>query len=413
MCAGAALQQYRQQYRQQCWQQYRHCLERDFRRGRALPCSDPALVERLRRRLRREPSVLRALQEDGPELLSRALRGCPDPGRALPGLARAFRLLELAAVNLYLFPWRKEFGTVQTFSGAYVHSLRSALPEDDLERSFGRLGYERQDQHRLTVSRRPPEPELLAAACGFLACRLECEILVEVVLRLRPHQPSAEDLLRARWMAGDMEACVEMLQQMGMQPKAAVGCSDHVDLYQAMPSSPEDVEGEDVSPLALESDPGSPLGALDMPMKNWDCCRDPKAGQELVLPVGNPDPDTSSCRLFLQQDLSGASSLFPTPAVGSRPPPVLGEPQDSPCPPAPEEAPELPCYQLHSCLRRGALPSYCCTTCQQLHAGACAAGLVCRSRHHGQELRSERQQRLWLQRSEVDMLLSEGCGPQG
>ncbi|NWS49160.1 SPA2L protein, partial [Probosciger aterrimus] len=402
MCAGSAL-------RQQYGQQYRDCLEREFRRGRVGPCSDPSFVEWLRRRLRREPEVLGALQEDAPELLARGLRGCPDPGRALPGLARAFQLLELAAVNLYLFPWRKEFGTVQTFSGAYVHSLRSALPEADLERSFARLGYERQDQHRLTVSRPPPEPKLLAAACGFLACRLECEILAEVVLRLRPRQAGAQDLLRARWLAGDVEACVEMLQQMGM-PKAAAGCGHSVDLYQAMPSSPEDVEGEDVPHPALQSDRGSPLGALDMPIRSWDCCGDPQLGQELVLSVGNPDLDTSSSHLFLQQDLSGASSLFPTLAVGSRSPPVLGEPQDSPSPSAPREALELPCYQLHSCLSRGVLPSYCCTTCQQLHASACEAGLACRSHHGGQELRSERQQRLWLQRSEVDMLLSESCG---
>ncbi|KAM6251194.1 uncharacterized protein M6G45_009300 [Spheniscus humboldti] len=41
----------------------------------------------------------------------------------------------------------------------------------------------------------------------------------------------------------------------------------------------------------------------------------------------------------------------------------------------------------------------------------CAAGQACRNRHRGQELRSERQQRLWLQRTEVDMLLADGSGP--
>lgn len=54
MCAGSAL-------RQQYGQQYRHCLEQQFRRGRAGPCSDPSFVERLRQRLRREPAVLGAL----------------------------------------------------------------------------------------------------------------------------------------------------------------------------------------------------------------------------------------------------------------------------------------------------------------------------------------------------------------
>ncbi|KAM6353227.1 spermatogenesis-associated protein 2-like protein [Alca torda] len=110
MCAGSAL---RQECGQQYREEYRRCLEREFRRGRAGACSDPSFGERLRQRLGPEPALLGALQEDGPALLARGLRGRPDPGPALQGLAGAFRLLELAAVNLYLFPWRREFGTVQ------------------------------------------------------------------------------------------------------------------------------------------------------------------------------------------------------------------------------------------------------------------------------------------------------------
>ncbi|NWT42458.1 SPA2L protein, partial [Chroicocephalus maculipennis] len=404
MCAGSAL---RQECGQQYREEYRRCLEREFRRGRAGACSDPSFGERLRQRLGPEPALLGALQEDGPALLARGLRGRPDPGPALRGLAGAFRLLELAAVNLYLFPWRREFGTVQTFSGAYVHSLRPALPEADLVRSFGRLGYEQRDPHRLAITRLPPGPELVAAACGFFACRLECEILVEVVHRLRPRQLRPEELLEARQLAGDVEACVEMLQQQG----AASDCGDGADLYQEMPASPEDTGGEDAATLALWRDRGSPRGARDVPRRGWDCCGDSGCGQEPVPSTGNPKPDTSSSsRLFLEQELGRASSPLSALAMGSGSSQVPGEAQDLPSA-APQEAPELPCYQLHSCLRRGVLPSYCCTTCQQLHAGACAAGQACRSRHHGQELRSERQQRLWLQRTEVDMLLADSSGP--
>ncbi|NXE30960.1 SPA2L protein, partial [Ardeotis kori] len=332
-------------------------------------------------------------------LLSRGLRGRPDPGPALRGLAAAFRLLELAAVNLYLCPWRKEFGTVQTFSGAYVHSLRPALPEADLTRLFGQLGYERRDRHCLVLSRLPPAPELLAAACGFFACRLECKILAEVVLRLRPRRLRAEELLEARRLAGDVEACVEMLQQPGT-------CGDSVDLYREAPAGPEDAEEKGAAPPALWRDPGSPRGAQDVPRRGWDCRGDGEHGQEPVPSTGSPGPDASSC-LFPGQELGRAGSPLSALAAGRRSPQMLGEAQD--LPPA---APELPCYQLHSCLRRGTLPSYCCTTCQQLHAGACAAGQACRSRHRGQELRSERQQRLWLQRTEVDMLLANGSGPR-
>ncbi|NXJ82798.1 SPA2L protein, partial [Trogon melanurus] len=377
-------------------QEYRRCLEREFRQGRAGPCSDPSLGERLRQRLQREPGVLGALQEDAPAMLSRGLRGHRDVGPALRGLAGAFRLLELAAVNLYLFPWRREFGTILTFSGAYVHSLRPALPETDLVRSFGRLGYERRDQHRLTVCQPPPGPDLVAAACGFFACRLECEILAEVVQRLLPLHPHPEDLLQARREAGDVEACVEMLRQLGTRPEADASCDDSMDLYQEAPSGWEDVAGEDAAP-ALWRDSGSPRG--------WDGCGDCECRQEPMPSSGNLHPDTSSLssRLFLEQELSGAGS--PRSAASSSPQ-VVGELDLPPAAPQ-EDPPELPCYQLHSCLHRGSLPSYCCTTCQQLHAGACAAGQACRSRHPGQELRSERQRRLWLQRTEVDMLLAD------
>ncbi|NXI34074.1 SPA2L protein, partial [Galbula dea] len=379
MCAGSALQQ---EYRQE----YRRCLEQEFYQGHAGACSDPSMAQRLRQRLQQEPALLEALQEDGPAMVARGLQGHSDLGLALGGLARAFQLLETAAINLYLFPWRKEFGTVQTFSGAYVHSLRPALPEADLLRSFGRLGYEQCDQHCLTVCRPLPGPDLLAAACGFFACRLECEVLVEVVARLWPRRLRAEELLEARRLAGDVEACVELLQRLGTQHEVAAACSDPaVDLYQETPTGPVDKGGEDMGPSALRKDPSS-----------WDHCGDGKSKQEAVPSVGDHNLDTSS-HLIMEQELSRAD----------RSPQVLGEPQDLP-PTAPQEASELPCYQLHSCLRRGTLPSYCCTTCQQLHAGSCTAGQACRSRHRGQELRSERQQRLWLQRTEVDMLLADG-----
>ncbi|NXO93176.1 SPA2L protein, partial [Certhia brachydactyla] len=347
-------------------QEYRRSLEREF--GPAGPCPGPAVAERLRQRLQQEPALLETLQEDALALLARGLQDHPDPRLALRGLAGAFRLLELAAVNLYLFPWRREFGTIQTFSGAYVHLLRPALPEADLVRSLGRLGYEQQDRHHLAVSRLPPGPTLIAAAVGFLACRLECEILAELALQ----QPCAEELLEARHQVGGVKACLELSQDLGTQHGAAADCSDSVDLYQEMPDSPEDTEGKVTAPPALWK------GPQDVPTRGWGRCDGTLAPE----PVGGSDPDTSS-HLFPEQELAGTGRSA-------------------------QDTPELPCYQLHLCLRQGMLPSYCCSTCRQLHAGGCAVGRACRSRHRGQELHGERQQRLWLQRTQLDMLLAQG-----
>ncbi|KAM9510001.1 uncharacterized protein ACIB01_019611 [Guaruba guarouba] len=136
--------------------------------------------------------------------------------------------------------------------------------------------------------------------------------------------PSAKDRLET-WQL-DMEACVEMLQQLGTWPEAAANCSDCVDLYQEVPTSSKNVEGSDAAPTVLQRNPGSLLGAQDMPMRSWDCCRDTKLGQELVTSTGNPDLDTSSSHLLLEQDLGGASSPFSALAVGSRSPPGPGKP---------------------------------------------------------------------------------------
>lgn len=102
MCAGPALRQ-----------EYRRGLER----GRARPGPDPSFGERLRQRLRNEAGLLPALQDDAGALLAQGLRGRREPGSSLRGLAAAFELLERAALNLYLFPWRKEFRTIQVGSG--------------------------------------------------------------------------------------------------------------------------------------------------------------------------------------------------------------------------------------------------------------------------------------------------------
>ncbi|KAM8799233.1 spermatogenesis-associated protein 2-like protein [Eudromia elegans] len=528
--------------------EYRRCVEREALRGRAGACADAALAAAVRARLRREPALLPALHGDAAALLAAGLRGRRELGPALRRLAAAFELLELAAVNLYLFPWRRELGTVKTFSGAYVHGLRGALPEAELARSFARLGYARRDEHHLALARPPPAPQLAAAACGFFACRLECELLAEAVLRLRPRRLHATQLLHARRLAGGLDACVEALRRggparlcrplpcppaaeepprrdarTGEPPQEPLCCNANEDVYREPPCCDAACTGKPLQELPQRDADEEPL--QELPQQDVDedslqellqCDADEDLYREpphrdaaehpypdpLRHDARSPDPyqELPLCApgLHLYQELPcpgaatedlyqelphcdtargaapyqeaptspGDTSLdtgtfpdgegpVPLPALGAwrlrRDPrgaqdmPVRGQdvepgqellpakgtaapdasllpgdcsdaadtPLSPPCsPPAPSHAPELPRYQLHSCLGRGTLPSYCCSTCQQLHAGACAALPACRSRHRGQELLGERQRRLWLQRSEVDRLLAHGAGPK-
>uniref|UniRef100_A0A8D0GNQ6 Spermatosis associated 2 like n=1 Tax=Sphenodon punctatus TaxID=8508 RepID=A0A8D0GNQ6_SPHPU len=430
-------------------EEYRRCLERDFCQGRPGVCVDLSLKESLRQCLLETPELLCALQgDDAFAVLGASLRGQHHLPAALRNLSRAFEVLELAAVNLYLFPWRKEFSTIKTFSGVYVHVLQGALSEADILRSFHSLGYAQRDDHHLALSQPPPGSNLLRAACGFLAARVECEILGDIVARLGPGGVSAQELLRVRRDVGGLEGCVAELRRLapwprgrGLQAEPAPSCGDGIDLYRggSEPAAAKP-ESHPRAPPIWEHSPRlwgeqHPPGASESGGRSWLVPDQEQPYANGVVGCEETSPETSFSFISLRRELSKASG---SDSAGSPEGRFLSASPcyDSPCCPAspsgrrprtPEHSPaatrrkapglspgsatpEPPRYQLHSCLGRGALPSCCCVTCRWLHAGSCAAAQLCRSSHQVQELQSEKQQRLWLQRMEVEALLHEGTG---
>lgn len=102
----------------------------------------------------------------------------------LRGLERAFEVLEQAALNLYLCPWREEFKVVKMYSGMFTHDIKPVLSMPQIERLFGLLGYQlsssRHEQLRLLSHRVSPAPpdELLCLSCAFFLARCECRLLL-------------------------------------------------------------------------------------------------------------------------------------------------------------------------------------------------------------------------------------------
>ena len=124
---------------------YRLCLERELRRGRADVCGDPSLRAVLWQILVEDFDLHGALQDDALALFTDGLWGRADLAPALRDLARAFELPELAAVHLYLLPWRKEFTTIKVWFG-YVTALSSlsrllgGAGESSVLRGCGHIG---------------------------------------------------------------------------------------------------------------------------------------------------------------------------------------------------------------------------------------------------------------------------------
>lgn len=106
-------------------QEYCRCLERDFRRGHTGVCTDLSLKELLWRHLLEDPELHCTLHGDDLfPMLAAALQGHLDLVVALQNLCQAFEVLELAAVNLYFFPWRKEFSSIKVSMAKVVGSCK-------------------------------------------------------------------------------------------------------------------------------------------------------------------------------------------------------------------------------------------------------------------------------------------------
>ncbi|XP_010882408.1 uncharacterized protein spata2l [Esox lucius] len=103
----------------------------------------------------------------------------------LERLARAFEVLELAALNLYLCPWRKEYRVVKMFSGMFTHYVKPALSMQQVADLFGLLGYQASEDRCCEELRlrSPALPvyNLLRLSCAFFAARCECCLLLSAI----------------------------------------------------------------------------------------------------------------------------------------------------------------------------------------------------------------------------------------
>lgn len=170
---------------------YNHSLEQQIvGRGSSLVCRDEELwkdVEELL--LEGDAQETHCLGLDPLRVMEESLKAAA-AGRVkarggLQGLAKAFEVVEQAALNLYLGPWREEYKVVKMYSGMFTHYIKPVLSMPQIEKLFGLLGYQpgssRQEQLRLQSTRAGPSPspgDLLRLSCAFFLCRCECRLLL-------------------------------------------------------------------------------------------------------------------------------------------------------------------------------------------------------------------------------------------
>ncbi|XP_044212494.1 spermatogenesis associated 2-like [Thunnus albacares] len=179
---------------------YDHSLEQQIvRGGSSLACRDEELWKQVEELLRdRDAQETHCLGLDPLMVMEETLKAeaastkattAASGGRVkarggLQGLGKAFEVLEQAALNLYLGPWREEYKVIKMYSGMFTHHIKPVLSMAQIEKLFGLLGYQpcstRREQLRLQSPRVSAAflDDLLRLSCAFFLARCECLLLL-------------------------------------------------------------------------------------------------------------------------------------------------------------------------------------------------------------------------------------------
>ncbi|XP_069491675.1 spermatogenesis-associated protein 2-like protein [Ambystoma mexicanum] len=473
-------------------EEYRKCLGRECDRGVPGACVDLNLKGLVRQHLNREPELHSALHnEDAFPVIDHALRSNPDASFVLAGLVRGFQALELAAVNLCCFPWRKEFSVIKMFSGGYVHNLKSVFSEEDVAKLLMKIGYAKSTAEQcFRVTRRPTMEMLMLTACAFFAARVECEILAEVLSELNVDKvPAAYMIQERRKSIGGLDGCVERLRnlafQMGREEQKShilqVMSQDDLDgdiytdvsedlatsrsLHSNTLLRSEDLQLESRLPNSV-SGPGFSNAYYDVAVNMREKCM--RNGKDVNDSLGQYKAEERKpasvnaqgiywCKTTCENFDSASSSRHQSPKPEIQVHLSMGVTcmlhdcvidnaclsyrcetchilHDILCRELKDcrdsfhhvsslsEAEknvilnEIICqrYQAHSCIAKDTLPFYRCDTCQELHYIHCNDLTNCKGREHQVHMIIlESDKKLWLRRTQLDMLLkscSQGSG---
>ncbi|XP_076875100.1 spermatogenesis-associated protein 2 [Brachyhypopomus gauderio] len=135
-------------------------------------------------------------------------------GVSLRTLETAFATLETICTNLLLFPWKKEFRCIKTFTGPYVYLLQSALWDSDLRTVLHSMGYSREQEPHYLVRERPAgAAHLRQLGFELLLAQAECRLLAEVVGLSRGSASELEAVELRRTTREDAAGCADALRR--------------------------------------------------------------------------------------------------------------------------------------------------------------------------------------------------------
>lgn len=277
----------------------------------------------------------------------------------LHGLAKAFEVLEQAALNLYLGPWRKEYRVIKMYSGTFTHCITPVLSMPQIEKLFGLLGYQPSAAWPQQLCLQPPRvspaflDDLLRLSCAFFLARCECYLLLTA---LGKHVGDAQwelGVVRERRKGNSLQVALDNTKKTLEISQSAVEPPDREpDLYRDEP-----VNGgqEDLNEGGKSPDSQQGLSKAEPEADHsCTCLRSPVCLKHCLECNALHN---ITCAFLGSCEAEGHNVLF----------------QDPPC---------LYPITFHECCDLSTPdPRVLCRGCRVFHSGSCKEGKLCQTNH--------------------------------
>uniref|UniRef100_A0A8C6BRA1 Spermatogenesis-associated protein 2 n=1 Tax=Monodon monoceros TaxID=40151 RepID=A0A8C6BRA1_MONMO len=133
---------------------------------------------------------------------------------SLRALHCAFSVLETVGVNLFLYPWKKEFRSIKTYTGPFVYCVKSTLLEEDIRAILNYMGYVLKLGTAYKLKELVETLQVKMVSFELFLAKVECEQMLEIHSQVKDKGYSELDVVsQRRSSAEDVRGCLDALRR--------------------------------------------------------------------------------------------------------------------------------------------------------------------------------------------------------
>ncbi|XP_003220671.1 spermatogenesis-associated protein 2 [Anolis carolinensis] len=133
---------------------------------------------------------------------------------SLRSLKNAFSVMESIGVNLFLYPWKKEFKNIKTYTGPFVYYVKSTLSDEDIRHILNSMGYVQELGTMYKLKELVDTLQVKMVSFELYLAKIECEQLIEIHLQVKDKGYSELDIVKERKNSNDdVRGCSDALKR--------------------------------------------------------------------------------------------------------------------------------------------------------------------------------------------------------